>query len=296
MQHGGATVQAIRQRWQLTPISLRSWSLPETGLAVLRDYTAEYVSWGCGQPIVLVPGLAGGVGLVSPLAACLARHYQVFAYQLRGETDPFVLRRRFTLADLVDDLAELLALLRLERPIVLGVSFGGLIALQFAARYPHRLSAVIAQGVDVSFAPNLLRRVAAIVLRDYSLPSDSPFVNQFFNLFFGKRCDDPELFEFVTRQCWQTDQSVMAYRFRLAEEVNLRPYLPAIRVPTLLVTGQLDVLPTAAGLREIEQLVPAIEHFRIADAGHLAFVSHAPQLASIIHRFLMRTWAAPATA
>ncbi|GBD36331.1 Non-heme bromoperoxidase BPO-A2 [bacterium HR36] len=275
-------------------IPARSLPLPRFGLAVLRHYTAEYLDWGEGQPIVLIPGLAGGVGLVSPLAALLARDYRVLTYELRGETAPFALRQRFTLADLVDDLAEFVARLALECPVIMGVSFGGIIALQFAARYPARLAAVVAQGVDVSFAPSLLQRVAAIVLSDYSLPNDHPFVNQFFNLFFGKRCDDPVLFEFVTRQCWQTDQSVMAYRFRLAEEMNLRPYLPAIRVPALLLTGQLDILPTAAGLREMEQRIARIEHVRIAEAGHLAFVSHAPQVAACVRRFLRKLNCVPA--
>lgn len=279
-------MRAKLQLWDSTFTSFPRPHSPYTGLAVLRHYTAEYLCWGNGPPIVLVPGLAGGVGLLGPLAACLAQNYRVLAYQLRGETDPFVLRRRFALTDLVNDLAEFLDSLCLERPVVLGVSFGGIIALQFAAQFPLRLSAVIAQGVDVTFAPSLLRRIAAIVLREFALPGDSPFVNQFFNLFFGKRCDDPLLFEFVTRQCWQTDQSVMAYRFRLAEEMNLRPYLSAIRVPTLLLTGNLDILPTLAGLRELEERIANAAHVYIPDAGHLAFVSHAPQMAAAVHRFL----------
>lgn len=279
-------MQAALRPWNSFSLANHRPTLASTGLAVLRDYTAEYLSWGHGEPIVLVPGLAGGVGLVMPLAAWLARDYRAIAYQLRGETDPFVLRRQFGLTDLVDDLAEFLDLLCLERPVIMGVSFGGLIALQFAARYPHRLAAVIAQGVDVCFAPTLLRQATQMVLRQYSLPWDSPFVNQFFHLFLGKRCDDSLLFDLVTRQCWQTDQSVMAYRFRLAEEMDLRPYLSAICVPTLILTGELDLLPSRAGLLELEQGIAQVEHVRIPGAGHLAFVSHAPQVAAAVHHFL----------
>ncbi|MCS7016765.1 MAG: alpha/beta hydrolase [Gemmatales bacterium] len=281
-------MQATLQLWKTPHLSPRHLPMPQTGLAVLRDYTAEYLSWGTGEPLVLIPGLAGGVGLVSLLAAHLARQYRVLAFQLRGETEPFVLRRRFDLNDLVDDVAEFMDLLCLERPIVMGVSFGGVLALQFAARYPHRPAAVIAQGVDVTFAPSLLRFATELVLRHYSLPCDNPYVNQFFNLFFGKQCDDLRLLNFVARQCWQTDQSVMAYRFQLAERMDLRPYLPAIRVPTLIITGQLDVLSTAQGVRELELRIPHVEHVRIADAGHFAFVSHADLLADAVYRFLIR--------
>ena len=283
-QQGGATVLASSIGWELLTLPGSRSCVPATGVAVLRDYTAEYISWGDGQPLILIPGLAGGVGLVSPLATRLARDFLVIAYQLRGENDPFALRRRFTLEDLVDDLAEFVDLLCLERPVIMGVSFGGLIALRFAAKFPHRLSAAIAQGVDVTFAPSLLRRIADIVLREFPLPTDSPFVNQFFNLFFGKRCDDAALFEFVTRQCWTTDQSVMAHRFRLAAEINLWPCLPAIRSPTLLITGELDILPTRAGLREMEQRISQVQHIRIPEAGHLAFVSHPAQVAQAVRK------------
>jgi len=51
---------------------------------------------------------------------------------------------------LVEDLAEFLDLLCLERPIVLGVSFGAVLGLKFAARYPWRLSPHMSSRYDPS--------------------------------------------------------------------------------------------------------------------------------------------------
>ena len=70
---------------------------------------------------------------------------------------------------------------------------------------------------------SLLQRVAGMVLTRYPLPTNNPFVNQFFNLLFGSRQKQGPLFQFVTRQCWQTDQSVMAHRFRLVDRNRARP-------------------------------------------------------------------------
>src|SRR5437667_5834872 len=191
------------------------------GCAYLRSYTAEYCEWGEGQPLVLVPGLAGGFELLGPLARLLARRFQVISYQLRGEDDCFALRRQFGMPDLVEDLAEFLDWQCLESPAVLGVSFGGVVALEFAARFPRRLDSLLVQGVGARFERGLLQQVAGIVLSRYPLPSDNPFVNQFFNLLFGCRQSSGPLFQFVTQQCWQTDQSVMAHRFHLVEELEL---------------------------------------------------------------------------
>src|SRR3954470_6641370 len=75
-----------------------------SGYAHLKHYTAQFCTWGEGRPLVLVPGLAGGFELLGPLARLLARDFQVISYHLRGEDDCFALRRRFGLADLVEDL------------------------------------------------------------------------------------------------------------------------------------------------------------------------------------------------
>src|SRR5262245_61929133 len=87
-----------------------------TGHVHLRHYSVTYREWGEGEPLLLVPGLAGGFELLGPLARLLARDFRVISYQLRGEDDCFALRQRFSLADLVEDLREFLDWFGLERP------------------------------------------------------------------------------------------------------------------------------------------------------------------------------------
>ncbi len=198
--------------------------------------------------MVLIPGLAGGFELVGPLAQTLAADHRVISYQLRGENDCFVLRHPFDLDDLVEDLAELLDALRLETPTIMGLSFGGIIALKFAIRYPHRLDRLIVQGVGARYERGLIHQIASTVLSRFPLPADSPFVNQFFNLLFGGKQKQGELFEFVTRQIWQTDQCMMAHRFRLVEGLDIEDQLRHIRVPTLVLSGERDVLVSPTSL------------------------------------------------
>jgi pimeloyl-ACP methyl ester carboxylesterase len=265
-----------------TPPAARS------GSAHLRHYTARYCVWGEGPPLVAVPGLAGGFELLGPLARVLASDWQVLSYQLRGEDDCFALRQRFGLGDLADDLREFLDWLGLERPPVLGVSFGGVLALELAARSPHRLGALLLQGVGPRFEPGLLQQVAGSVLSRYPLPADSPFVNQFFNLFFGGRQKPGPLVEFVTRQCWQTDQGVMAHRFGLVEHLDLRDRLGGVTVPTLALAGDRDLLVSAEGLREMGRRLPRGRTARLPRCGHFAFVTHPDLVGAEVRRFLRR--------
>ena len=256
------------------------------GLAHLTHYTARYCVWGEGSPLVLVPGLAGGFELLGPLARLLARDFQVISYQLRGEDDCFALRRRFELSDLVTDLREFLDWFGLERPPVLGVSFGGVLALELAMRWPHRLQALITQGVGARFERGLLQQVAGWVLSRYPLPTDSSFVNQFFNLLFGARQEPGPLFEFVTRQCWQTDQSVMAHRFHLVESFDPGPRLGKVRVPTLLLAGDRDLLASSQSLCQLVRSIPTARRVELPGGGHLAFVTQPESVADEVKRFL----------
>jgi pimeloyl-ACP methyl ester carboxylesterase len=256
------------------------------GYAQLSHYTAEYCEWGEGPPLVLIPGLAGGFRLLGPLATILARQYRVISYQLRGEDNCFAMRRPFGLSDLVNDLEEFLDVLCLERPAVLGVSFGAILALEYAVRRPHRLHRLMVQGVGARYEAGLITRVAGAVLGRFPLPTDNPFVNQFFNLLFGRPQEQDALFEFVTRLFWQTDQSVMAHRFQLVETFNLDEKLHRIRVPTLILNGQRDVLVSQRTMQDLCTGIADSELVRLPRVGHLAAVTHPETMADHVRRFM----------
>jgi pimeloyl-ACP methyl ester carboxylesterase len=252
----------------------------------LGKYTAELHESGAGSPVVLLPGLGGGFGLLGPLARSLADHHHVIAYQLRGENDCFVLRHPFDLDDLVDDLAELLDALKLENPTIMGVSFGGIIALKFAIRFPYRLDRLIVQGVGARYEPGLMQQIASTVLNRFPLPEDNPFVNQFFNLLFGGRQKRDSLFEFVTQQIWQTDQSVMAHRFRLVEELDLEADLHRIKAPTLVLAAERDVLVSPRSLASLCDGIRDVTVARLPNCGHLAFVTKPELLVNCVEQFV----------
>jgi pimeloyl-ACP methyl ester carboxylesterase len=260
-----------------------------TGFAHLSRYAVSYKEWGEGPPLVLVPGLAGGYELLGPLARLLASRFRVISYQLRGEDEPFDLRQRFGLPDLVDDLAELIEWLGLECPAVMGVSFGGILALELAARYPSRLRQLVVQGVGSRFEQSFLQQVAGWILSRFPLPADNAFVNQFFNLLFGGRNRPVPLFDFVTRQCWQTDQSVIAHRFHLAENFNLDGQLQKIRVPALVLAGDRDLLVSEESLETLHRGIPRSQLVKLDGCGHLAFATHPEHIADEVGRFLLQS-------
>lgn len=243
-----------------------------SGLAQLSGYTASYREWGDGPPLILIPGLAGGIDLITPLAQQLARSFRVIAYQLRGEEDSFALRRRFGLKELVQDLHEFIEWHGLERPDVLGLSFGGVVGLDFASRYSHRLNSLTVQGVGARFDSKLVKTITGMVLMGYPLPTDNAFINQFFQLLFGRGPQPKERMEFVTRQCWQTDQSVIAHRFRLVRKLDLRPRLSQIRTPVMIISAARDVVVSDRSVLDLCAGIEEAKFVRLPHGGHLAFL------------------------
>jgi len=232
--------------------------------------------------------LAGGLELLGPLARSLSDTNHVFRYQLRGENDCFVLRHPFDLDDLVEDLAELIDTLKLEKPTIMGLSFGGIIALKYAMRFPYRLDRLILQGVGARYERGLMQQIASTVLARFPLPSDSPFVNQFFNLLFGGKQKRDSLFDFVTRQIWQTDQSVMAHRFHLVEGMDVEDQLGAVKAPTLVLAGDRDVLVSPTSLKTLCDGITDVTFKRLPSCGHLAFVTKPELIVNQVREFMDR--------
>lgn len=274
----------ISSAWQMKATDFEA-HYETTGHAQLSHYTAEFREWGDGPPLVLVPGMAGGIDLIAPLARELAKQFRVISYQLRGENDCFALRRRFGMPDLVGDLAEFLDWRGIEYPDMVGVSFGGVLAMEFATRFPRRLRSLSVQGVGARFERGLIKSVASHVLYGFPLPANNPFVNQFFQLLFGRGPQPRYMIDRVARLCWQTDQSVMTHRFRLVRHIDLTRRVNRIRVPVLAMAADRDVLVSNQSLCDLCNRLEDVKFVRLPAGGHLAFVYDPRRMADEIVQF-----------
>lgn len=275
----------MSKQWQSYRLGWDPTHAGRPGCAQLSYYTASYREYGEGPPLLLIPGLAGGIDLTDALAQKLSYHFRVIAVQLRAEEEPFLLRRRFDLTDLVDDLAEFIDVMHLERPDVVGVSFGGILGLELAARYPYRLRSLAVQGCGARFESGLIKSVAGLVLQEYPLPPTSRFVNQFFQLLFGRGPQPMDLIDKVARLVWQTDQSVMRHRFELVRSIDLLPRLGRIRVPVLTMAAERDILVSCDSLQDLCTRLSRVHFVKLRRGGHLAFVADPTSVAREVISF-----------
>jgi len=246
----------------------------------------EVIRFGHGEPIVLVPGLAGGWKLLAPLAMHLARRHEVILYGLRGEFTPVLMARGESLADYASDLSCLVDELRLERPTLFGVSFGGAIALEMAVENPRQVGALALMGIEARFRSSLGSTIALRALERFPLPTENRFINQFFNLLHAGKPEPGPLAEFVVERCWETDQGVMARRLRALETFDVSDRLWSIDVPTLILAGSRDVIVPWERQRSLAAAIPGSRFEAIEGAGHIGFLTHGADVARQVYRLL----------
>jgi pimeloyl-ACP methyl ester carboxylesterase len=119
---------------------------------------------GAGNPLVFVPGLGGTHAMFGPQVATFSATHRLIRPDLRGNgrsgrlAGPIgtVLDRQ------CDDLAALLDHLELDRAVMLGVSYGGAVALRFALRHPDRSAGLVA--VDTFEDLNVIRSMDMLIL------------------------------------------------------------------------------------------------------------------------------------
>jgi pimeloyl-ACP methyl ester carboxylesterase len=280
-----------------------SWSIHSEGIAgrrvqahFLGNESVEVIRLGRGDPIVLIPGLAGGWKLLWPLVQSLACHFEVITFGLRGDDGTWdeptdVSRRAREIGEYAKDVVSLIDQLGLDAPAVFGVSFGGAIALELAAEYPDRLGALILQGVEARFRPTIGSRIARQVLERFPLPSDSHFINQFFHLLFGAKPEPGPMVDFVVDRIWATGQRVMAERLAQLESFNISERLWSIGAPTLVLAGGRDAIVPASRQRALATLISDARFAMIDDAGHVGFLTHRPEVVRRVRRHLRRVQA-----
>ena len=246
----------------------------------------DVVRVGSGDPIVVIPGLAGGWRLVAPLVERLSSRFEVIVCGLRGDRFPASGPWAKEIVDHAEDVAEIIGLLGLERPAVLGVSFGGAVALELAIEHTHRVGALIVQGAAPRFKTSIGSIIARRVLERFPLPDDNLFLNQFFNLLHGGKPEPGPLAEFVVERIWETDQSVMARRLALLETFDVTERLRQIDVPTLVVAGSRDAIVPVSGQKAIAEGIPDSRYVELEGAGHVGFLTHRTELAGHIAKLV----------
>ena len=256
----------------------------------------KIVDRGGGTPIVVIPGAQGRWEWMKPAIDVLAQRCRVITFSLADEPSAdarFDPQRGFWCY--VDQVRDALDAAGVDRAAICGVSYGGLIAAVFAARYPDRVSSlVLVSALPPSWAPD--RRVQ-FFLRAPRLLAPL-FVISSLRLYSEIAAASDGLGSAVSaalRHAWcvvvhMLSPRRMARRVQLLSSVDLREEVAGVALPTLVVTGEptLDRVVPVRATREYTVLWPKARVEMIANTGHLGLITRPEAFASIVVPFAER--------
>jgi len=112
-------------------------------------------STGSGEDVVMVHGLAANLAFWRlKIVPCLAAHYRIAAYDLRGHGRSAMPANGYSPSNMAEDLKGVLDAGGIEAAHLVGHSFGGAVVMEFAARYPERvLTLTLADATVYSLQP-----------------------------------------------------------------------------------------------------------------------------------------------
>lgn len=254
----------------------------------------DVVDRGHGTPLVIIPGIQGRWEYMRPAVDALARHFRVLTFSLPGERRsgrPYDRARGFD--DFVDQIDAVLDTGNLRTAIICGVSFGGLVALRFAARRPERTSALVL--VSTPGPGWRLRRRHEVYTR---LPwvfgpaflAEMPWrMRDELRASFPDIADRRRFGRAQVRTFIEAPVSVsrMAARARLIAQAETTRECERITCPTLVVTGEpsLDHVIAVKGESPYASIIKNARSIVMPETGHLGLVTKPATFAAHVKTF-----------
>lgn len=262
----------------------------QPGTCQTERYCLRYVTWGAGPgTLVFIHGMNDQARSFALVMQALAPHYRCVAYQLADGRHDGACIGAYRHADFAHDLVALLDHLDLDQADLLGSSFGSTIALNTARVYHQRIRRVILKG---GFARRPLQgwqRALARPARWWPwLMRELPFRQRILRSYEAHAFADvdPALLQFLIDSSGATPCRAAARRTLMLNTLDLRPMLPRIPHPVLLVGGSEDRIVPNQYERELEELLPHARRVEIPGCGHYPQYTHPRELADILLSFL----------
>ncbi len=98
---------------------------------------------GCGEPLLMIPGLGAGTWLWVKSVHALSQHFELTMPELRGSGRSDKPDKRYSVALFAADLQEMLTQLEIKKVHIIGASLGGFVAQYLAARWPGQVAALV---------------------------------------------------------------------------------------------------------------------------------------------------------
>jgi esterase len=293
-------LQSLRRAAAHFQVPVDDVVLPVDAHVVLDSIRLHYLDWNhaVGPDVVFLHGMGLTAHTWDLVCLALRDEYRCLALDLRGHGDSeWPADRSYGIAHNARDIEAFVTALELDRPIVVGMSMGGMAALQYAVEHSDSLAGLVL--VDVGTTPPRtqgLDRLRSFVQMEHEHDSVEGFIDQAMR--FNPRRDPDLLRGSLThnlrrmangRWTWKYDRqhAVGGSAEQYAETMRkIEERLPTISCPTLIVRGAESDLFYDEDAEAMTQAIPNARWVKIPGAGHTVQGDNPRDLAEALRVFL----------
>lgn len=262
------------------------------------DISAYYEIHGDGDPLVFVHGGWVSHEMWKPQVKYFSKRYRVITYDIRGHGNTGLsTSKRYSMELFADDLAALMEALEVRKPVICGLSMGGMIAQIYAIKYPHNLKTLILSDTAVSSALTLSDKITKYILAPkwlFLLLVKLLGVKRYTNFAFWyarkTRSDkwvglDQNVAGYEKEEMLRFDTGEFNKIFAAIYDFKLQD-LSKIQVKTLVLNGEFESKAVFRHTEMMEELIPDTMSAVIPNAGHSSNMENPGTFNRVIAEFL----------
>ncbi len=270
-------------------------------VANLVDRSVRYLDAGSGRGVMLLHAFPLSADQWLPQVHRMPRGWRAVAPDLRGfrgsrSVLSYIGPEPVTMDTYAADVFALMAHLDLSRVVVVGLSMGGYVAFEMARRAPDRIAGLVLANTraDADSEDGRTNRDRLIALAERE--GTAGLAREMLPKLLGPttRREQPDLEDAVRGliDANDTDAVVSALR-AMKTRPDSRPLLRGIECPTLIVSGEEDLLIPAAEADAMRRAIPQAAHVALPRAGHLTNLEAPAAFSGALAGFLDAVAAPP---
>jgi 3-oxoadipate enol-lactonase len=200
------------------------------------------------------------------------KDYYCVRYDIRGLGASLAGDGQLTIEMFVDDLENIIDELKLNKPILCGLSMGGYISLRAIERMENKFSALILCDTKSSADDNEGRLKRAAAIKQINSGEFDTFIELFILNCFGEkfvRENNAEYRKVVDRSQKNNPLGVKGCLLAMAGRTDTTGYLSKIKLPTLFICGEEDKLSPPPVMKPMADQIPNSRFLIVEGAGHM---------------------------
>ncbi|MBC7601742.1 MAG: alpha/beta fold hydrolase [Ramlibacter sp.] len=250
----------------------------------------NYVSKGRGPTLVLSHALGSDLHMWNEVASQLEAGFHVVRYDHPGHGQSPAIGGRYTVEQMADGAAELIASLDHDEVHFIGLSLGGMVAQQIAVRHPQLVSSIVVANSASAFdevARGMWRaRIETVLNLGMPAIADAT-IKRWFAAEFRQHPERMDRIAQLRAVLEATDARAYAACCEAMSRADLAGSNPRIACPALVVAGALDESTTPAMAEAIWNSISGAELASL-DTGHFSAVERPYDFAGLVASFINR--------